>query len=141
MAGDYLESGYRTIWSFSANPSIELEEITLKPPGVSRRGGINTSSMRNNAAITKTAKKLTEYSNVEGSCKYKVDSWTQIVAMLGVNQLLTITYPDTKTCQIWGFLDEAEPSEHEEEEMPVADVVFIPSNRNNSGVETLPAWA
>lgn len=140
MSGEYIECGYRTIWTFSANPAVELEEVSLKPTGISR-GRINTSSMRNSVEETQTSTKLNKYSDIEASCKYKVDSMTQVKAMVGVNQLLTVTYPDTKTLSIWGQLVEAEPSEHELEDMPLLDVVFMPSNRNASGVETSPVWA
>lgn len=62
------------------------------------------------------------------------------MAQMGVNQQITVTFPDTSTMVFWGWVDSFTPSSHKEGDQPVAAVVFQPSLRNVNGVETAPVY-
>lgn len=135
-----MDDGFSTTISFSADSDVQLWEKEVTPPGVSGGGPIETSTMLNTAWRTmwpKALKSLTESSLVAA---YDPAVYDEIVAMVGVNQLITITFPDDSTLAFWGWLDEFTPNANVEGEQPTAQVTIQPSNQNSSKVEVAPVY-
>ncbi len=135
---EILEDGFKTLISFALEPSILLEEITVTPPGRDAGGEIVLTTMRNTRYRTKAGKQLVDVTNISATVAYDPAVIEQIDDMLGINQLITITHPDGDTDAIWGILNTFEPGENSEGERPTADIEIIPTNRNDSKVETGP---
>jgi hypothetical protein len=57
---------------------------------------------------------------------------TDVLAMVNINQLITITFPDNSTWKFWGWLDTFTPNANVEGEQPTAQCTVIPSNQKNS---------
>jgi hypothetical protein len=134
-----INDGHSTLITFSENESIKFLEKTVTPPGLDAGGANDTTTMRNERFRTKQPKKLITMTDASAKVSYDPAVIDQIIAMLGVNQNITITYPDGETLPFWGWLDKFTPSEHVEGEQPTADISIIPSNQDDAGDEFEPA--
>lgn len=136
-----VNDGHATLISFSLNAEIKFHEKTVTPPGMDAGGSNDTTTMRNSTFRTRQPKKLITLSDASAKVAFDPLVITQIQAMIGKNQEITITFPNDETLVFWGWLDKFTPSEFVEGEQPTADITIIPSNQNESGVETAPVAA
>lgn len=136
-----LKDGFSTTIEMSGAPGILLHEKEVTPPGVDGGGEINTTTMRNNEWRTKAPKSLRDLTESPATCAYDPAVYDEIMSQLQVNQEITVTFPDGSTLTYWGWLDKFVPNAHVEGEQPTAEVTFIPSNQDNSGVEQAPVYA
>lgn len=137
------EDGFSTTMSFSAGGSgieVFMAEKEVTPPGISGDGENDVTTMRNTAWRTKASKQLKTLTNSSAIVAYDSAIYDEILALIQVNQLITITFPDTSTLDFWGWLDEFTPGSQQDGEQPTADIVIIPSNRNDSQVEVAPDY-
>lgn len=140
MSGTMLEDGFSSTIGFSLDTNVKMQEKTLKPPGVSAGGENDVSTMRNSAWRTKAPKKLKTLTESSFKCAYDPAFYVEIVAMVGKNQTVTITFPDGATLVFYGWIDEFTPADLVEGQQPEAEVKIICSNRNGSNAETAPAY-
>ena len=133
-----LDDGYQTLISFAANGSVKFYEKSVTPPGIDGGGETDTTTMLNNVWRTRNPKALKTLTNASTTVAYDPAVYPQIVALVGVNNLITITFPDGDTLAFWGWLDKFTPGEHTEGEQPTCEIEIIPSNQNASGTETAP---
>jgi len=133
-----LTDGYQTLISFAQDPTVLFYEKTVTPPGVDGGGEVDTTIMANSTWRTRQPKALITLSNASASVSYDPETYPEIVALVNVNNLITVTFPDGDTLAFWGWLDKFTPGEHVEGEMPLADIEVVPSNMNDSGAETAP---
>ncbi len=137
------EDGFSTTIAFSAGGSgidVFMAEKTVTPPGISGGGANDVTTMRNTAWRTNAPKQLKTLTNSSLTVAYDPAIYDEILAILIVNQLITITFPDGATVAFWGWLDEFTPGDSEEGAQPTADIVIVPSNRNDSGTEVAPSY-
>lgn len=134
----YLEDGFSTTIGFAADATVEIKEMSLKPPGAEGGDSIKTSSMLNTLYHTKAPRSLIDISDGSGVFQYDTIAQPKIIALVNVNNLITWTFPDGGTLACWGYLKSWEPSELQEGELPTAAVVIVITNVNDSGVETGP---
>ena len=136
-----IDDGHPTTITFSALPSGEVAlywEKEVTPPGLSGGGPNPTTTMRNVTWRTSAPKKLITMSAGSFVASYDPEVLDQMLSMLNVNNLITVTYPDGSTYAFWGWLDEFTPNACVEGEQPTANVTIQPSNQNDSLVETAP---
>lgn len=143
---EILTDGHPTFITFSAGSSgITLTDIMkekeVTPPGMQGGGANDTTSMRNTVYRTFQPKSLITVSESSFTAFYDPALLDEIVAMLNVNQQLTITFPDDSTWVIWGWLDSFVPDAVSEGTPPMATVTIIPSNQNSDGEETPPVYS
>lgn len=133
-----LDDGHQTLITFAANGSVKFEEKTVTPPGMDGGGEVDTTTMLNSTWRTRAPKALKTLSNASATVAYDPAVYPQIIALLNVNNLITITFPDGDTLAFWGWLNSFKPGELKEGEQPTAEIEIIPSNQNASGAETAP---
>lgn len=133
-----LDDGYQTLISFAADTDVLFWEKTVTPPGISGGGEIDTTVMANETYRTRKPKALITLTNSSLTVAYDPAVYPEIIALVNVNNLITITFPDGDTLAFWGWLDEFTPGESTEGEQPTAEITIVPSNENDSGVETAP---
>lgn len=138
---DFLDDGYQTLISFAQDPDVLLREKEVTPPGIDGGGEIDTTTMQNDTYRTKFPKALITLSPASLVATYDPAVYPEIIALVNVNNLITVTFPDGDTLAFWGWLDKFNPGANTEGEQPTADVEIIPSNVNDSGVETAPVHA
>ena len=83
---------------------------------------------------------LKTLTNGQFICAYDTAILSEINGMIGVNQLITVTFPDGSTYAFWGWVDEFTPSELVDGTQPTATCTIICSNMNDSSVETDPVY-
>jgi len=136
-----LDDGYQSLISFAADADVLFYEKTVTPPGVDGGGEVDTTLMLNATYRTRNPKALITMSNASLVVAYDPATYAEILALVNVNNLITITFPDGSTLAFWGWLNTFTPSELTEGEQPTADIEIIPSNQNATGVETAPVYA
>jgi len=133
--------GHSTRVSFAADASAAvtlLVEKSVTPPGVDGGGPVDTTTMANTTYHTQQPKQLITMTNSSFTAAYDPDVLTNIIALVNVNTLITLTFPDAVTWAFWGYLDKFIPNANEEGEQPTAEVTIVPTNQNDSAVETAP---
>jgi hypothetical protein len=96
--------------------------------------------MLNTTYRTKNPKALITMAPLSMTCAYDPACYSSILTLINVNNLITVTFPDGSTLAFWGWLNSFTPGGCVEGEQPTADVEVIPSNQNDSGVETAPVY-
>lgn len=116
--------------------SAILEEKSVTPPGLEAGGEIDVTSMRNTSYRTKAPKTLKNITNTSFTAAYDPDVYDEIKDnILGSNQQIELTFPDSSTISFYGWLNSFTPNENTEGEQPTAECVIIASSRDASGNE------
>ena len=136
-----IDDGFATLIEFSEDSDIQFWEKEVTPPGVSGGGENDTSTMRNTAWRTRSPKGLKTLSESSLVVAYDPAVYDDVVAMVNVNQQITITFADDSTLTFWGWIDEFKPNACVEGEQPTAEVTIIPSNQDSNGDEIAPVYA
>ena len=138
----FIDDGFPTLVTFSESTSAALYfyEKEVTPPGFSAGGENDTTTMRNTAWRTKAPKSLITLTSFSEVAKYDPIILDEITGMIGVNQQITITFPDSSTWVFWGWVDEFTPNSITEGTMATANLTVVPSNQNGSQVETAPVY-
>lgn len=117
-----------------------LCEISVTPPGIEGGGENEFTCMTNVEWRTKFPKKLKSLTEASFSAYYDPATYDTILSQILINQLITITFPDSSTLAFWGWIESFIPGEISEGEPPEAEVTIIPSNLNDSLEETPPVY-
>jgi hypothetical protein len=135
-----LDDGFSTIITFTNIPTIKLYEKEITPPGYSAGGATETTTMRNTTYRTASPKKLKTLKAMSVTVAYATDALIPILGQVGVNQLITVTFPDGSTFAFYGWVDEFTPNALTEGAQPTAVLAVVCGNLNSSGVETAPVY-
>lgn len=135
-----LDDGFSTIITLENIPNIRIYEKDVTPPGYTAGGPIDTTTMRNVAYRTQAPRKLKSLTQVSATVAYATSAYPDIWAQIGINQLITITFPDESTLEFYGWIEEFTPSTHVEGEQPTANLVIQTGMRDNDGEEVAPAY-
>jgi len=135
-----LDDGFATLIEFAEDSDVQMWEKEVTPPGVAGGGENDTSTMRNTTWRTKSPKGLVSLAESTLVVAYDPAVYDEIISMVNVNQLITITFPDSSTLAFYGWIDEFTPNALVEGEQPTAEVKIIPSNQDADGTETAPDY-
>lgn len=135
-----LDDGFSTIITLANIPTVHLYEKEVTPPSISGGGAIDTTNMRNSEWRTSAPKSLKTLGQVTATVAYATDALSVVMAQIGVNQLVTVTFPDGSSFEFYGWLDEFNPANNTEGEQPKATITIRPSLRDSLGVETAPVY-
>lgn len=127
-----LDDGFSTTYELANLPGVQLYEKEVTPPGIAAGGPIDTTTMRNTEWRTQRPKQLKSLTQMTVTVAYSTGAFDEIDAQVGINQLITITFPDGSTRAFWGWIDEFQPGALVEGEQPTATMTIIPSNSNNA---------
>lgn len=135
-----LDDGHSTTIYFSGATSgiTVFWEKEITPPGISGGGENDTTTMRNVTWRTKAPKNLKSLTPGSFVVAYDSAILDEMNAMINVNQLIVITYPDGSDMRFWGFIDDFTPNSLVEGEQPTANITVIPTNQDSAGNEASP---
>lgn len=138
-----IDDGYQTLVTFSAASSgVEVFwEKSVTPPGIDGGGPNDTTTMHNTAYRTNSPKFLKTLTAGSFTAAYDPAILDELIAMVNVNQAITVTFPDGSSWLFWGWINEATPSELVEGEQPTIDITVEPSNQDAAGDEIAPVYA
>lgn len=135
-----LKDGFPTTVAFTglSGPNVTFWEIETQPPGIDGGEPINITTMRNTALRTRAPRHLYDVTPVSIRAAYDPTVYDTIIANVNVNVEIITTMPDGATITWWGYLQRFVPEPNREGQQPVAAITLVPTNLNNSGVETAP---
>ena len=126
--GAHLRDGFKTRITFGDDVGVSLWEKTVKPPGLDGGDKIEQSTMRNTLLRTYHPRSLITMTDLTMTCAYDPFIFLDILDLVNVNQVITVTFPDNSTVAFWGFLKSVEPNDHTEGEQPEVTVTICPTN-------------
>lgn len=138
----FLYDGQSTLISFAVAPAIFLREKEVQVPAYDMGGPIDTTTMRNTVMRTKAPKSLLDLGDMTIQANYDPAVLTTLLANMGVNGLITVTFPDAAVETFYGYIDKFTPAALKEGEFPLAEVKVVATNRVPvTGIESLPSGA
>lgn len=127
-----LQEGFRTLVTFAGLPGIALWEKRVKPPSLSRGGGISTTTMRVNNLHTMYPKTLVKIGDMSITAAYATQIYIDFFSFGNNNpiNLVQVTWSDGSRLTYYGWLDEIDPAEISEGEQPTVTAKVIAANTN-----------
>ncbi len=139
--GIMLGDGYSTKIAFSSDPDIEFWERTVKPPGIDGGDPVDRTTMHNLTWRTMASRALRTLTNSSVTAGYDPKVFDSIVAIINVEQEITVHFPDGSILIFYGYLKSFEPNEHSEGALPEATIEIVPTNTNpTTGAESSPDY-
>ncbi len=135
-----LINGHQTTITLENVPDAKMYEREVTPPSVSGGGPIDTTTMRNLVVRSQGAKSLLTVGQISATVGYASSLFETLMAQINVNQRITVTQPDGSRLRMWGYLDSFTPNPNTEGEMPTAEIVVQPTNRDLDGDESVPEY-
>lgn len=135
-----LDDGFSTIITLENIPTVKIYEKEVTPPGISAGGSIDTTTMRNTTWRTMSPRALKTLTPVSAKVAFATAAIPVIQAQIGINQLITITFPDQSTLEFWGWLEEFALGAFTEGTQPTATLTITPGNVDNTGAEVAPNY-
>ncbi len=133
-----LDDGFSTIITLENLPTVKLYEKEVTPPGITAGGPIETTTMRTTTWRTNAPRQLKSLSPVSATVAFATEVVPQMIAQVGINQLITVTFPDGSTIQFYGWVEEFTPAAFTEGEQPTATLTVQPSLVDPDTGETSP---
>jgi hypothetical protein len=109
-----------------------FEEIEVTPPALDAGGSIEQTTMRNVRWRTFIGKSLVTLGGFSVKVAYGAEMYTQILAILGQNRHVVVTFPNGNTLTFYSIVDKFTPDALKEGERPEATLEFVPSNLNTA---------
>jgi hypothetical protein len=139
--GFKMPDGFKALYAFASDPSIQLWERGVKPPGMDGGEGIDTTTQHNVTWRTKAARHLKTLTEGSFTCAYDPDSYNNLLNLVNHEEAVTCHYPDGSAVAFFAFMQKFEPSELKEGEFPEATVTITPTNWDPVGfVEAGPVF-
>ncbi len=139
--GVKLDDGFKTHFSFASDTDVGLWEKTVKPFGFDAGDAIVTTTMHNTRWRTKAARQLVDLTPMSGTAAYSPDQLNAILALVGVEQAITVHFSDGDAMSAYGFLKSFEPQECSEGSQPEAQFSVEFTNVDPAtGAEVGPAF-
>jgi len=135
-----LDDGFSTIITLANIPTVKLYEKEITPPGISAGGPIDTTTMRNVTWRTMSPRALKSLTPVSVTVAFATEAIPVVQSQVGINQLITVTFPDQSTLVFWGWLEEFTIGAMTEGEQPTATLNIQPGNVDDSGAEVAPIY-
>src|SRR3982750_2817179 len=124
----WLEDGYQTLITFAGAPAVLLREKTVTPFGLDGGEKVDTTTMRNTTVRTYAPQHLIEATDINVTCAYDPAVLTQLIAMINVRDLISITHSDGHAWDFFGHLKSAIPNENSIGEQPTIALVISQNN-------------
>lgn len=124
----YLTNGCITTVAFSAVAGYPLFEISVTPPGIDNGDEIDTTTMWNDSCRTKYPRCWDEWTPASMRVAYDPEFYGVYTSLIGVNQSVTVTFPNGDTLDFFGYMKSFIPSELEDGKFPEAEVEIVVTN-------------
>ena len=117
--------------SFAADTDVLFYEKSVTPPSIEGGGEINITNHANAGYRTKAAKTLKEMGPTSLTVQYDPAVLPEIAALVNVNTVITLTFPDDQTWTFPGFMNSFVPGPLVDGEEPTAEITIVASNQTS----------
>lgn len=139
--GRQLGEGAPMYVTFASNPNISLWEQSVKPPGATMDDRKDTTTSYNEVVRTFSPGRLRTDKDVVVQCGYDPDDADEIVALAGVRDTITLTFPSGTQCSFYGWLDDYDFNDHSEDDDPMVTLTIAVGNQDwTTCEEEPPVW-
>lgn len=142
-----LTDGYQTLITLTNTGNAGQQQTVFKeregtPPAVTLGGPIDTHTMRNKWRMTKAPKHLYNVDASTFQVQYDPVMYLMLITgairVLGLNQEITITFPDGRRYVDWGWVEDFKPTGHKHGDFPLAELKIEWSGTDSAGNEVKP---
>jgi hypothetical protein len=139
--GIKMDDGFSTKIAFAADPDISFWEKTVTPPGIDGGDAIETTTMHNTTWRSMAARALKTLTESSITVAWDPQVYDQIVALINVEGLITVWFPNGDALDFYGFLKSFTPGDMSEGSPPEAEISIVPTNINPlTGAEAAPVF-
>lgn len=147
----YAKDGLGTnIFFVNCPEDLHFTEVSMKPPGWSRRGKIDITNLRNRVVTTGLNKSLSEATNMTLTVQASTDrlgfnGGGDLLNLISFNQQIYVRFPPNMlglraVYRLYGWCDELNAHEFKEGELPLYDMTVIISSTTPQGAEAPPTF-
>jgi len=129
-AGTRLKDGYQVLIAFSANLTVAFFEMTTQPLGLDNGDEIDITTQHNIALRQSAARSLRTQREMSSVVAYDPLVIDEIIALIGVEQAITLNFANSDTWDFFGYLKTFDPQSMEEGSMPEANISIMPIGRD-----------
>lgn len=141
MATKRLSESVGAVISFASYTSVKFYVKQMAPPGVDAGSPIQTTLLANSKYHTFTTPKLISVTDFTLQVSYNSDAMVDAIGFVGLNQLITFTWPDGFTFTFYGAIMKFTPGELVPGTQPVATITIHPTMENPTTLaETAPTY-
>ena len=130
-----------TLITFASDANVTFWEKGVQPPGIDGGDNIEASTMHNVNWRTFGVPGLKTLTDGSTRVAYDPSVFDEIVALINVEDTITVTFPNGDTLAFYGRLRSFEPDELVEGSQPEATANFAPTNWDaTNNVEAAPVF-
>jgi hypothetical protein len=126
--GTELVNGKRVSIAIALNPSIDIYEEEVAPPGMDTEDAIDTTTQRNIRWMTYAPGDLIKLTEFDVLCGYTPHSYVSLLAILGIATTLTVRFPNGDKLSFYGYVKTTKPTSMKRREKPKMTITFMPTN-------------
>lgn len=139
--GIKMDDGFSTKIAFAADPDVSFWEKTVTPPGIDGGDAIETTTMHNTTWRSMAARALKTLTESSITVAWDPQVYDQIVALVNVEGLITVWFPNGDALDFYGYLKSFTPGDMSEGSPPEAEISIVPTNINpTTGAEAAPVF-
>lgn len=140
-SGQPMRDGYQTLVAFAANPNVLFWEKGVTPPGIDGGDNIEASTMHNTLWMTFGTPALQTLTDSEIRAAYDPALFDDILALVNVETVITIHFPDASKYSFYGRLRSFTPDELVSGTQPECTIVVAATNWDPSAnTEEAPVY-
>lgn len=129
-SGRKLGIGGPTYITFASNPNISLWEQSVKPPSFQLDDRKDNTTSYNSRFRTFSPGRLITGQDVTAQCGYDPDDEQEIIDLIGVRDTITVTLPSGTTICFYGWLDNVDFNDHNEDDDPMVTLTIAQGNQD-----------
>lgn len=140
--GIKLKDGHSTKITFENDPDVCFWEKQVTPPGMDGGDAIEQTTMHSIRWREMAPRQLVTLTPMQTTVAYDPDVYNSVLALLNVEDVITVEFPDGSTLAFYGFLRTFSPAALVEGTQPEATIEIVPTNFDFvNKVEAGPALA
>lgn len=127
-----LRNGYQALLAFAEDTNAEYYEIAVGIPGFSMGDAVENTTQQNLVYRTMGPRLLITLTEFQVTAGYDPTVYTSLINLAGIEQVITIAFPDGSTLAFFGYLREVAFDQMVDGTMPQITMTITPTNYDPS---------
>ncbi len=132
--------GFHVHITIAGFPNISFWEKDVQGFGIEGGPPVDQTTQFNVALRTKWPRQIYDLDPIACNVAYDPGLMPSIILAINRNDTITVTFQDGSTGAFWGYLNSFKAGPMVEGQQPMAQVVFQPTNLDNSYAEQAPVF-